>query len=95
MENTVLKKNYRGLEKGTEFVYNTKLDSWVFQKREEEIADSSIRESRIKVQFSNAFVQNNPEIFEVPGQDEKKQKQIEELSTKIANLQKELKELKK
>lgn len=98
MENAVLKKEYRGLKAGTEFAYNAELDSWVFQKEEEDISDFGIRSNRVKVQFSDKFVRKNLEIFDVPGEDEKlkleRENKIKNLEDVIRRSQEEIEKLK-
>jgi hypothetical protein len=83
-----LRKNYRGLPKGTEFVYNADLDAWSFSAKNEDISDNSYASNQIKVQFSDSFVQDNPEIFELP------EKKLTAKERRIIALEKELKLLK-
>ena len=93
MKNVVLKKSFRGLEEGTEFAYDPKLDAWVYEKNEEEISDHGMSTSRQRVQFSDTFVQKNEEIFDVPVNEIKRQRKIDELKALLREKQDELNKL--
>ena len=95
--NVILKKNYRGLPKGIEFGYDEKLDSWVFEKKEEDIRDDSITSQVSKIQFSNSFVESRPDLFNInmsEEEDREYKELINKYETLLKQLQEELKELK-
>jgi len=99
MENVTLKRDYRGLKKGTEFVYDANLDCWIFEQSEEEIADNSRKNSRVKVRFSDSFVRGATEVFDVPGLTEKliaeKEQKIKDLQSLVDKTLEEIEKLKK
>lgn len=102
MKNVMLKKEFRGLEKGTELGYDEKLDAWVYEASEEEIADSSVRNHRTMVRFSDEFVRNRNDIFDYPVEEKGEatgeatdEQMINYLTSEIERLQKAIASLKK
>ena len=62
----VLKQEYKGLQKGTELVYNESTNSWSWEISEEDISDWIIKNYKAKIQFSDQFVRDNSEVFQMP-----------------------------
>jgi hypothetical protein len=97
-QNVVLKKDFRGLAEGTEFVFDEQLQTWRWETSEEEINDSSVKNYRAKVQFSDGFVKANPDVFLHPELEKAKTKDeelIEKMEAQIKNLQVEIDKLRK
>ena len=97
-KNVVLKKDFRGLKAGSEFAYDAKTDTWRFETSGEELTDTSHKTFTSKVQFSDSYVRSRPEVFEVPGQEEKekflKEQKIKDLEALVKNTQDEITRLK-
>jgi len=96
MNNIELKKEYRGLQPGTEFTYDKKLKCWTFEKKEEDISDNAMVDQRVRVRFSDSFVKANKDLFDIP-EDENKEAQelISKYEALLEKVQQELDELKK
>lgn len=96
--NVVLKKDFRGLTAGSEFVYDAKSDTWRFETSGEEITDNSYKSYSSKVQFSDSYVRSKPEVFEVPDIENKekilKEQKIKDLESLVKNTQEEINKLK-
>jgi hypothetical protein len=90
-KNVVLKKNFRGLEAGTEFAYDPKVNAWKFETSGEEISDYSYKTHNSKVQFSDSYVKANTEVFDVPNVE--RDQRIKNLKDVITKAQDELSKL--
>jgi len=67
MDRVILLRNFRGLQKGTELVYNTQINSFGYEQVDETIGDHIHSVKSQSVAFSREFVTNLlGQLFEDP-----------------------------
>jgi len=96
-KNVVLKKDFRGLKAGVEFVFDAKDGLWKFETSGEEITDNSYKSHSSSVAFSDGYVRSKPDVFDVPGLKEKeeaeKKQKIKDLKSLVDSTLEEISKL--
>lgn len=93
----VLKRDFKTLPKGTEFVFDEN-GYWVFEEGGEDIGENTIVSIHSKIKFLDSYVRNNQDIFDLPDIEDKakmdRSQKIRDLESLVENTLEEINKLK-